>query len=104
MSSLSTSVSFVSGTPRVVFLEEKHMVSILLFLMDNDGCMKSQLYSSVSRGMRMPDKLDMLEDAGLIIQESDGPYRSVTLRLTDLGRDVCRELVEIEGMLKGYRR
>lgn len=80
------------------------MVSILLFLMDNDGCMKSQLYSSVSRGMRMPDKLDMLEDAGLIIQESDGPYRSVTLRLTDLGRDVCRELVEIEGMLKGYRR
>lgn len=104
MSSLSTSASFVSGTPRVVFLEEKHMVSILLFLMDNDGCMKSQLYSSVSRGMRMPDKLDMLEDAGLIIQESDGPYRSVTLRLTDLGRDVCRELVEIEGMLKGYRR
>ena len=52
---MSTSVSFVSGTPRVVFLEEKHMVSILLFLMDNDGCMKSQLYSSVSRGMRMPD-------------------------------------------------
>ena len=101
---MSTSASFVSGTPRVVFLEEKHMVSILLFLMDNDGCMKSQLYSSVSRGMRMPDKLDMLEDAGLIIQESDGPYRSVTLRLTDLGRDVCRELVEIEGMLKGYRR
>lgn len=98
---MSTSASFVSGTPRVVFLEEKHIVSILLFLMDNDGCMKSQLYSSVSRGMRMPDKLDMLEDAGLIIQESDGPHRSVTLRLTDLGRDVCRELVEIEGMLEG---
>ncbi len=98
---MSTSASFVSGTPRVVFLEEKHIVSILLFLMDNDGCMKSQLYSSVSRGMRMPDKLDMLEDAGLIVQESDGPYRSVTLRLTDLGREVCRELVVIEGILEG---
>ena len=101
---MSTSASFVSGTPRVVILEDKHMVSILLFLMDNDGSMKSQLYSSVSRGIRMPDKLDMLEDAGLIVQEENGPYRSVTLRLTELGRGVCKELVEIEGMLKGYRR
>lgn len=98
---MSTSASFVSGTPRVVFLEEKHMVSILLFLMDNDGCMKSQLYGSVSRGIRMPDKLDMLEDAGLIVQEENGPYRSVTLRLTELGRGVCKELVVIEGMLEG---
>ena len=104
MSSLNTSARYESGSPKVVFLEEKHMVSILLFLMDNDGCMKSQLYSSVSRGIRMPDKLDMLEDAGLIVQEENGPFRSVTLRLTELGRGVCKELVEIEGMLKGYRR
>lgn len=101
MRSLNTSARYESS-PRVVFLEEKHMVSILLFLMDNDGCMKSQLYDSVSRGLRMPDKLDMLEDAGLIVQESDGPYRSVTLRLTDLGREVCRELVVIEEMLERY--
>lgn len=90
-----------SGSPRVVFLEEKHMVSILLYLMDNDGCMKSQLYDSVSRTLRMPDKLDMLEDTGLIVQDSNGPYRSVRIRLTDLGRGVCRELEAIEDMLSG---
>ena len=98
---MNTSTRCESGSPRVVFLEKKHMVSILLYLMDNDGCMKSQLYDSVSRTLRMSDKLDMLEDTGLIVQDSNGPYRSVRIRLTDLGRGVCRELEAIEDMLAG---
>lgn len=88
--------------PLVALLEEKHMVTILLFLMDNDGCAKTDLYSSVSRGTRMPNKLDILENAGLIVQNPIGPCKHVRISLTRLGREVCKELGVIEGMLEGY--
>ena len=98
--SLNTSIRDGMCAPRVAILEEKHMVSILLYLMDNGGCTKSQLYGSISRGTRMPEKLDILEVAGLIIQDSSIQYRTVRLWLTELGKDVCRELSAIEGMLE----
>ena len=46
-------------------LEEKHMVSIIMYLTENDGCMKTDVYTDVARNSRMPEKLGMLEDAGL---------------------------------------
>lgn len=98
---MDTTAGGVTGPSRMVFLEEKHMLSILLFLMDNDGCIKSQFYESISCGIRMPEKLDKLEDAGLIVQDYGGPYRSVRIRLTELWRGVCRELAVIDGMLVG---
>ena len=87
-----------ADAPRASVLEEKHMVSILMFLMENDGCRKTDLYDVVSYNIRMPDKLDRLETSGLITQERTRG-RAVLIRLTDTGRRVGEELQRIEGML-----
>lgn len=82
-------------------LEERHMVSVILFLKDNDGCMKTELYSSVSNNPRMPAKLDSLESAGLIRQEQSPESRAVRIHLTDLGREVASLLSELDSVMSG---
>jgi len=71
----------------ILLFEERHMIAIMLYLVDNDGSLKSRLYSAVSSNPRMPDKLDKLEKNGLIVQMTDG--RGTRLYLTDLGKDIC---------------
>lgn len=87
----------IDGGARV--LEEKHMISTLLFLSGNDGCNKSELYRAVSTNPRMPDKLDILERAGLIRQDSNDGSRAVNIRLTDLGNAVSAKLAEIDSLM-----
>ena len=79
-------------------LEGRHMISVMVYLLDHDGCRKTDLYDVVSYNIRMPDKLDRLETSGLITQERTRG-RAVLLRLTDTGRKVGEELLRIEGML-----
>ena len=80
-------------------LEQKHMISTILFLADSGGCTKSELYRAVSTNPRMPEKLDMLEEAGLITQEQSDGSRSVRISLTDLGTEVSAILSEIDVMM-----
>ena len=49
-----------------------HSLSILMYLTDHSGCTKTDLYQEVVRNSRMPDKLNVLEKAGLIHQVQDG--------------------------------
>ncbi len=95
----ATSKRFPSQLASTI-LEEKHMVSIIMYLAENDGCLKTDVYSGVARNSRMPEKLGMLEDAGLIEQKAKG-LRTVRLELTDLGKKVCEELITIENLLNG---
>lgn len=82
-------------------LEEKHMVSIILHLLEHDGCTKTDLYNGVSKNPRMPDKLDLLESAGLVrqVQRQDSP--AVTLMLTDAGRGIAECLAEADRVIRG---
>lgn len=80
-------------------LEEKHMIAILIALLDNDGCSKTDMYRLVSNNPRMPDKFDKLESVGLIRQESSVDSRSVRLVLTDIGHRVADRLVEIDSLV-----
>lgn len=83
---------------RTSILEEKHMVSIIMFLMENDGCRKTDLYDAVAYNVRMPDKLDRLESSGIITQERrEG--RGFTIHLTELGRTVGEGLARIEAVM-----
>ena len=75
-------------TALIDVLGEKHVLEMLLFLRENGTCNKSQLYSAVSRGARMPDKLDMMEVVGLIVIDSVDGSRCHRISLTDLGRRV----------------
>lgn len=73
-------------------LEEKHAISTMIYLLDNDGCRKTDIYRDVSRNPRMPEKLDMLENRGLIVQMPINDHNSVNIRLTDMGKDVAMAL------------
>ena len=69
-------------------LQERHVMSIMLYLNENGSCGKTEIYGAVSRGTRMPDKLINLERYGLIeIVDRSGNSRT-TVFLTDKGRRV----------------
>lgn len=80
-------------------LEEKHMISTMLYLAGSDGCTKTELYRAVSTNPRMPEKLDILEQAGLIRQDCSDGSRAVNIRLTDLGNAVSAKLAEIDFLM-----
>ena len=71
----------------MALMEERHVLSILAFLVENGCSTKGDIYSNVSRGTRMPDKLEALEREGLIEIGSFGPSRS-TIELTEKGHRV----------------
>ena len=75
------------------------MISIMLYLLDNDGCIKTDLYRDVSNNPRMPSKLDDLETAGLVIQEPAPDSKAVRLHLSDLGRKVSSLLAEADRIM-----
>lgn len=83
-----------SGVP-IDVLEEKHAISTMIYLLDNDGCRKSDIYRDVSRNPRMPEKLDLLENRGLIVQSPIDERNSVNIHLTDMGKDVALALRDI---------
>lgn len=70
-------------------LEEKHAITTMIYLLDNDGCRKSDIYRDVSRNPRMPEKLDLLEGCGLIVQSPIDDRNSVNIHLTEMGKDVA---------------
>lgn len=78
-------------------LEGRHVLMTLMYISDNEGCTKTQLYAAVSRNGNMPRKLDELESAGLIEQTGYRDSGTVRLSLTDLGRRVSGKLSEISG-------
>ncbi len=78
-------------------LEEKHMVSIIMYLAENDGCMKTDVYTDVARNSRMPEKLGMLEDAGIIVMNRMSG--AVQIHITKTGREVVDQLRNIEGLI-----
>ncbi len=81
-------------------LEEKHLISILLYLKSEGLTRKIDLYNNVSFNPRMPEKIDRLEAAGLLEQKTDGYSRSTLLKLTAKGEKVASLLNEIDQTLK----
>lgn len=82
-------------------LEEKHMISILTFLFANGPSRKIDIYDGVSSNPRMPDKLNTLEEMGLVVQEMDPVKRSTIVTLTAAGEQAASLLVAIDKCIKG---
>lgn len=88
---------------RIAVLEEKHSISILLYLLDNGPSMKSRIYKTVSTNPRMPEKLELLEEAGLISMKVDSFCGNRTdVDLTDFGKSVAKQLKIVEIMINEY--
>ncbi len=88
----------------VIALEEKHMISVLMFLGTNGPSRKIDIYEGVSSNPRMPDKLNHLESMGLITQEMDMTTRSTIVSLTPAGEQVSSLFVAIDKCIQGLSR
>lgn len=88
--------------PSIKVLENKHNITILMYVFTNEGCMKSDIYRDVSTNPRIPDKLNALIDAGLLSMSVD-KFRSnaTTILLTARGREVAEHLSCIDELIIG---
>lgn len=76
-----------------------HMTSILLYVAESGGCMKSEIYRITAHGSTMPGKIDDLEKAGLIVQERCD--RRTMVRTTEKGARVAELLMEVRSVMEG---
>ncbi len=81
-------------------LEEKHMISTLLYLYEHGPSRKMDIYENVSKNPRMPDKLEKLEEYGLvnIIPDTEG-RATVIISLSDKGEKTAEILVQLHEMI-----
>ncbi len=81
------SISEMSQHDVLAMFNEPHVIGILLYIRDNPGCRRTELYKNVARNDRMATKLGLLIDAGLVIDDN---YRMGScLKLTQKGIDVA---------------
>ena len=86
------------GCNGIKTLESKHMMGILLFLLENGISSKMDLYNGVSKNPRMPEKLDELAGIGLVTVNTEN--RTGFVDLTEKGKDVA-ELVKAMADIMG---
>ncbi len=84
----------------VSVFEEKHMISVLTYLGSNGPSRKIDIYEGVSSNPRMPDKLNHLEEIGLVVQKMDMTTRSTIVTLTPAGEQVASLFVAIDKCIK----
>ena len=80
--------------------EEKHLLSIMMFLSMNGECRKIEIYENVSSNPRIPQKLDRLESMGLLTQKYDSNLRSTVIKLTSKGMEAAKIINELDRRLK----
>ncbi len=78
-------------------IEERSMMSIMLFLLKNGSSRKMDVYENVSKSPRMAEKLDILQDNGLIVMRKGPP---TMVELTPTGLTISQHLSEIEDLLR----
>ena len=74
-------------------LDQRHLMSIILFLHENGPSGKMEIYDAVSRNATMPKRLRALMELNIL--DSDGNLFS----LTEIGRDIAIKLSDIEDRL-----
>ena len=84
----------------MLVLEERNMITFLLYLLDHDGCRKTDLYRYVNGCPRGSEKMAKLEACGLIELEVIH-QKAVFVHLTEKGRDVAERLAGIREVLNG---
>lgn len=78
-------------------LEEKHSTQIILFLHACGPQSKSNIYKTISTSCRMPQKLEMLADEGIVEEKRAVSGNSKTVyALTSLGRTYANALEDLE--------
>lgn len=79
-------------------LEAPHMMALLLYLAENEGCRKIDVYRDVSHNSTMSKRIIALEVAGLITLEQQG--RGHLISLTTGGRSIASHIAKIRDELE----
>lgn len=82
--------------------EEKHIIGILMYVAGNPGCKKTDIYEAVSRNPRMPEKIETLENVGLMTHETIN--RSTFYKLTTGGNNVAELFSVVSNELSNLDR
>ena len=78
-------------------LDSRHLVAIIMFLVDNGPSRRIDIYDGVSRNASMPSKIKALVDLGLVEQRND----DTVFALTSKGMTVAEHLSGIESAIHG---
>ena len=98
----SFSVFMKSESPQIKCLEDKHIISIIMFLFKNGRVKKSEIYRNVSYTATMVGKVDALEAMGLLTQEQKKyENNTIYIELTERGQSVAKKLLDIESIILG---
>lgn len=80
-------------------LETPHAISIILYVLEHDGCSKSDIYTDVSHNSTMPRKISDLTGEGILVQERVG--KADRLHLSEKGKELAEWFVKIRDVLEG---
>ena len=86
-------------TYRISTLEEKHLMSMLMYLREKGPSRKTDIYDAVSTNPRMTLKVERLEAMGLISTEYNNALRPTVVTLTEEGRQVADHLAAVDSIL-----
>ena len=86
------------GRKTIDLIDRRHMMGILLFLLDNGSSLKTEIYNDVSRNSNMSFRIDELEEIGLISHR--GTLHGSVYSLTPKGRRVAELLRSVEKVLE----
>ena len=84
----------------IAVLEQKHMLTLILYLDKMSPVLKTDIYNDVSRCSNMTQKLDDLEDLGLISTYYTGRTNSHIMMITEKGRLVADCIREIRSIIE----
>ena len=77
-------------------LEQRHMISILVFLDRNGQSTRTEIYHGVSTNPNMPKKIYSLENLGLVKQRQERCTNTTYVSLTRKGQEVAELLRRME--------
>ncbi len=80
---------------------ERNVVEIIIYLYLFGPKSRSDIYRTISTNPRMPIKLDLLQEYGLLNETVSNPGNRRTASLTNLGKKYAMYLCEMERMLGG---
>ena len=80
-------------------LDPKHLMAVLLFLLENGPSNRTDIYNNISRNSNMPQRLDLMVDMGLLT--SNASIHGIYMGLTSPGRYIAEHLTLIEKALAG---
>ena len=83
----------------ISILEERHVITTILFLKKKGRCKKTDVYFNISLNSRMPAKLDRMEIAGIITQTYREEGRRTDVELTPYGERIAVALEYLNSVI-----